>query len=486
MRKSRIKLTLLVAILVIATHAYGQNGSNNLGFSGTFSLLTYDNLKQGEFAGGLYFDNYDRTFVSDISADISNLALYGAYGITDDAELALRVPYSWLNIDDDYKDHSLGDVVLGGKYRFIYHEDSDLGAGGMLFVKFGTGDEEKIYATGETDFGARFFLTKGMGNLGFTLNAGYTVIGEPEDYDYDDEINYGGGITLKLSDHLTFITELTGSTAISEGMENDPLDITIGARLHTEKSLVVGLGARYALSEDIDHCPIGGVLNIGYYPWVPTPTPLPENHAPTVSLSADKTSIIAGNTVTINATASDPDGDTLYYKWYIADVAQASRGSTFLFDKTDTGIHVVRCTVDDGRGGMASDSVLMTVLPKVVIPKIKLEFKTEHFEFDNATLSEEYKEYLRKFAEAMMTDYRDMDVLIEGYTCPIGTEAYNLALGQRRADAVKDYLISLGVDESRIHTLSHGEDPQYLIVPYGSRSELAPNRRATVKRTEQD
>ena len=48
-------------------------------------------------------------------------------------------------------------------------------------------------------------------------------------------------------------------------------------------------------------------------------------------------------------------------------------------------------------------------------------------------------------------------VVIEGHCDERGTEEYNLALGQRRADAVKAYLVSYGIDSARISTLSYGE-----------------------------
>ena len=51
---------------------------------------------------------------------------------------------------------------------------------------------------------------------------------------------------------------------------------------------------------------------------------------------------------------------------------------------------------------------------------------------------------------------------IEGHTCNIGTAEYNLALGDRRANAVKDYLTSRGVTADRLSTISYGEErPKY-------------------------
>ena len=51
-----------------------------------------------------------------------------------------------------------------------------------------------------------------------------------------------------------------------------------------------------------------------------------------------------------------------------------------------------------------------------------------------------------------------MQVLIEGHCDERGTAAYNLALGDRRANAAKEYLVSLGIDASRLRTVSYGKE----------------------------
>ena len=52
----------------------------------------------------------------------------------------------------------------------------------------------------------------------------------------------------------------------------------------------------------------------------------------------------------------------------------------------------------------------------------------------------------------------DLRVEIEGHTCNIGTAEYNLALGERRAGSVRDYLLSRGVPADRLRTVSYGEE----------------------------
>ena len=57
-----------------------------------------------------------------------------------------------------------------------------------------------------------------------------------------------------------------------------------------------------------------------------------------------------------------------------------------------------------------------------------------------------------------MGDDPDLQVEIEGHTCNIGTNEYNLALGERRSSAVQDYLTSRGIAANRLRTISYGEE----------------------------
>jgi outer membrane protein OmpA-like peptidoglycan-associated protein len=65
-------------------------------------------------------------------------------------------------------------------------------------------------------------------------------------------------------------------------------------------------------------------------------------------------------------------------------------------------------------------------------------------------------------AVTAMRENNTLRVEIEGHTCNIGTAEYNLALGDRRATAVRDYLVSRGVSADRLRTVSYGEErPKY-------------------------
>ena len=79
------------------------------------------------------------------------------------------------------------------------------------------------------------------------------------------------------------------------------------------------------------------------------------------------------------------------------------------------------------------------------------------YAFDQSLLSSEAQATLDRQA-AWLAKYPQVKVLIAGNCDDRGTEEYNLALGGRRANAARDYLVAKGVDASRIQTISYGKD----------------------------
>jgi peptidoglycan-associated lipoprotein len=79
------------------------------------------------------------------------------------------------------------------------------------------------------------------------------------------------------------------------------------------------------------------------------------------------------------------------------------------------------------------------------------------FDYDKADLRDDARSVLAANAD-WLKKFSSVQVLIEGHCDERGTAAYNLALGDRRANAARDYLASLGVDASRIKTVSYGKE----------------------------
>jgi peptidoglycan-associated lipoprotein len=97
------------------------------------------------------------------------------------------------------------------------------------------------------------------------------------------------------------------------------------------------------------------------------------------------------------------------------------------------------------------------------------------FDFDSAVLLESSRPILDRTAE-WLGSYSTVTLLIEGHCDERGTVEYNLALGERRATAVYNYLVSLGVPASRLKTISYGKE--FPLDPGHSEEAWARNRRA--------
>lgn len=87
------------------------------------------------------------------------------------------------------------------------------------------------------------------------------------------------------------------------------------------------------------------------------------------------------------------------------------------------------------------------------------EFQNEdiHFAFDSYVLSPEAQKILDKKV-AWLRKHPDIKIIIEGHCDERGSNEYNLALGERRANSAKEYLVNAGIDPDRIHTISYGEE----------------------------
>ena len=97
------------------------------------------------------------------------------------------------------------------------------------------------------------------------------------------------------------------------------------------------------------------------------------------------------------------------------------------------------------------------------------------FDFDSAVLLESGRPILDRTAEWLQS-YSTVTLLVEGHCDERGTVEYNLALGERRATAAYNYLVSLGIPASRLKTISYGKE--FPLDPGHTESAWARNRRA--------
>ncbi len=100
---------------------------------------------------------------------------------------------------------------------------------------------------------------------------------------------------------------------------------------------------------------------------------------------------------------------------------------------------------------------------------------TIYFDTDRYNIDGEDAAALRRQAEYMV-QYTNANATVEGHADERGTRDYNLALGERRANAAKSYLVSLGVPASRLRTVSYGEERP--VATASSEQAWARNRRS--------
>jgi OOP family OmpA-OmpF porin len=229
----------------------------------------------------------------------------------------------------------------------------------------------------------------------------------------------------------------------------------------------------YNFSDDVKHnleytlgayIPFGGaapaVKPVAAPAPVPAPVVVPAAVAPTANLSAVPASIIKGSTSTLNWTSSNADACAIQPG--IGSVPL--KGSQSVSPAADT-VYTLACT---GKGGSVSKNTNVAVAqpaPKpapVVAPapvvdlckptELKVEFDT-----DKAVVKPAYYAELDTVG-AFLNKYPKAKGVIEGYTDSVGSTAYNQKLSQRRAEAVRQYVVAkFKIDGARIGAKGYGE-----------------------------
>jgi len=192
------------------------------------------------------------------------------------------------------------------------------------------------------------------------------------------------------------------------------------------------------------------------------PPPPPPAAKPTASISADRTSIQKGESVRLTWTTTDAQNVSI-----APEVgAVTAQGSTTV-TPADSATYTITAT---GAGGSADATVRISVTappaPVVEAPKPSLdelflkEVRDAYFDYDKAEIRADAREALGKTAD-FLRNYPQLRVTIEGHCDERGSTEYNLALGDRRANAVKQYLVSLGLPADRLTTVSYGKEKPF-------------------------
>jgi len=406
--------------------------------------------------------------------------------------------------------NKFGDTFLGAKVNLLSESrQKPIAVAVRGMVKIPTGSADNQSGTGKMDFQLDFIASKEIAQTAEVSGSiGYRHRGDPDEYDLSSGIPFGIGAQFPTRSPLKFTTEWYGEIFSNDvvtrtvspapasilGVDGSvplvtsdlPLQSTLmfGATWQTSKGFFLGGGLNWSAkaenredlgidSDDNFGTKFGWQFRIGYHPGVagipiPLPPPPPPpvvapapQHTLTVDAQCNPCTVEVGGTSKLTATAQDSIGCVITYQWSaptgtFANPAQQNTAWTAPNTPGTVPVTVTgTCPTDSMK---ASDTVNIQVVARVVKT---MTFEDVYFDFDRYTLTDAAQRILAQAVDAMRAD-PTLRVRIEGHTCSIGTAEYNLALGDRRARSVQQYLVSNGIAADRLTTVSFGEEqPKY-------------------------
>jgi len=408
---------------------------------------------------------------------------------------------------DTWSGNNLGDLWIGAKWNLASEWKQKPFAFALRpMLKLPTGDSDSGASTGKVDFALDAVLSKEFNQrVEVSGYGGFITRGSPDEVEETGGFRWGLGAGFPSRKSLRFTAELYGEKYSKSTLQqkqqllgtdgsflpatfasdiNSPVNIDLGLTWQGSNGFFAGLGWTWRPNMDSRDDFLSQYTNgagdrmdvvgrIGYHPGVriyvapappppPPPPPAPPEHNLSVRASCNPCSVEVGKTSTVSAVATDSTGCTVTYEWSapagtFTNGRQQSTPWTAPNQEGTVPVTVrVTCPTD---GKTASDTVNIQVTRPPAPPPIV--FEDVHFDFDRYSLRPEAVRTLDEAVAALQKD-PSIRVLIEGHTCNIGTAEYNLALGERRASSVRDYLVSRGISADRFRTVSYGEErPKY-------------------------
>jgi outer membrane protein OmpA-like peptidoglycan-associated protein len=403
-------------------------------------------------------------------------------------------------VNDGWSGNQFGDIWVGGKVNLTSQwrqHPASFALRGMVKIPTAKDDEEGV-GTGKPDFEFDAIVSKEVNErVEFSGYGGVVIRGRPDGVELSNGLRWGVGAGFPTRRNLRLTAELFGEAYFDDSLEtprlifgadgtvappvtdlDSPVNAAIGLTW-IGRNVFAGAGLVYRIKmdgrgefgtfEDETGDSLGFQLRVGYHPgvrvYVPPPPPpqpkAPEPPAPTHDLTVkarcEPCTVDVGKVSTVTADAVDSIGCSVNYKWSapagtFKDPNVRQTPWTAPMQEGTVPVTVTVTCPQDGK--TASDTVnIQVVRPAVTV----VVFEDVHFDFDRYSLRPEATRALDEAIKAMQTR-PDLRIEIEGHTCNIGTAEYNLALGERRANAVREYLTGRGIGADRLRTVSFGEE----------------------------
>jgi peptidoglycan-associated lipoprotein len=411
-------------------------------------------------------------------------------------------------VDRGWSGNMAGPLIVGGKWAVIQQGRGDaLSLAPRVMVKFPVGNTQA--STDDWDLHTEVVASREFGRqVELTGAVGGVIRGDPDRFRVSDGITWGVGTMFPSRSAFRALVEWNGEWVIDQYTEVagsplvatdgsvaptlsrifDPTTFKFGGVWQAKNGFFVHVGGNYSpgtagrsvAGTEVSHSPWGLDLRIGIHPGVtpprqrvrriketttitntitntvvqPAPPAPAPNRPPTVRLTCDPTLLEPGQTSRCTAQATDPEGGPLTYRWTAGagSVSPSDAPNTTFTAPQTEGPVTVTVTATDNAKNDASASATLLVRPRVVI-----EFEDVHFDFDRFNLRPDALKILDQ-AVARLQANPSIQVTIEGHADSLGTQQYNLALGDRRANSARDYLVMRGIAASRLRTVSYGED----------------------------
>ncbi len=394
------------------------------------------------------------------------------------------------------EDWIMGNINGTIRIMLMDQQHHALNVGVLGIVILPTGDEALFLGDENVQGGGFLLLGRSWGRFHLTGNFGYETLRSLQHFNLniDDQLVYGAGLSFDLNDDVVLLTEARGRTTaedLFETTEQSPLEVLVAGKLFSVSGIIATLGSSFGLINGFGISDVRFFAGIQYSPKAKRQRP---------EYPPDKDSDGDGIVDRLDACpqeAEDKDGvldqdgcpedywirirtfdenrkplpAQLTTKSSIAALAESVAAET-LFEVPRPGKYRFDVTAENYRSRslqvVVQPTDYLVTLDVIMVPaedKDKIDplitfvhhKLTSRFDFDSDVVPPGYHANLDSIAKYLVEHPAIRLVQLEGHADATGPEEYNLGLSLRRAASIKRYLVTKGVESSRIQTKGYGE-----------------------------